>query len=678
MTQLPRDDGTAAGEQSTTTGTDLAILLAEVGRAIAASLDVKQIAQTVVNQAVRVIQANRCAIYFFDEDRTMLLPMVAVDVDDPQTVDNLFYAHPLPVDSQPLFQELRHATVPLVVQDTFDDPRTTREFFTAFQTRAVLSVPLRSAAGDPVGVLGFFWTHRPHQINAHEIELAAAIGDHTAAALESARLREELQRERMRLARVVENMRDGVVVYAPNGRIEYTNELVAEMLGLQRPIVGLVDRQDPVLPPDLTPYAVDFGFDRRAVFERVLRRKEAQTGLRALVHSEPPKLLDVSYAPLVDGDSVDGVVVSFRDVTDLLEIERLKAAHEARLTLEAVIASTANGVMVYDNDARIVLANPFVHDLYGLEAGSIVGLTARELAARIGAQFAEPEQLAGVLSRIEWQQGSYSEEIEIAQPRRRIIRRVVSPVVTRDGTHVGKVAVYHDVTRERAVDRQKDEFLSLASHELKTPLTSIKGYTQVLLGRAGRNGMTEREQRALRTIEAQVDRMGRLVGELLDISRIDSGQLRVQLAPLDLTALVRDVVEQVQLATTRHDLMLATSAPVEIVGDVDRLEQVVANLLENAIKYSPGGGRIEVAVEGLEREAQIVVHDEGIGIPQEQIPHLFTRFYRAENVGSTISGLGLGLYISHQIVLRHGGSIQVTSREGRGSTFRVLLPLAPG
>jgi signal transduction histidine kinase len=331
--------------------------------------------------------------------------------------------------------------------------------------------------------------------------------------------------------------------------------------------------------------------------------------------------------------------------------------------------------VVYDNDSRIVLANPFVHDLYGLEDGSIVGLTSSEFASRIASQFADAEQLAGAVTRIAEQDGSYSEELEIIHPRRRIIQRVVSPVVTRDGTRVGKVAVYHDVTRERAIDRQKDEFLSLASHELKTPLTSIKGFTQVLLGRATKSGTPEREQRALRTIAEQVDRMTRLVGELLDIARIDTRQLSLQLLPLNLRELVARIVEQVQFGTTRHALVLAEGDPVSIVGDADRLEQVVTNLLENAVKYSPDGGWIEVSIEQRADEAHVVIRDNGIGIPQEQIAHLFTRFYRAQNVASTISGLGLGLYISHQIVLRHGGRIDVTSREGLGSAFRVVLPL---
>ncbi len=656
-------------------GRDLAVLLSEIARAIASSGDTTHIAQTVVNQAVRVIHSDRSAIYFPSEDQSLLIPGVAVDTRDSATID-LFYARPIPVDAQPLFGLVRDAVEPVVVQDTFADPRTTRQFFELFNTRSVISVPLRSQTGKFLGVLGFFWTGTPHLIEPHELELAAFIGDQTAIMLESAQLRDELQRERTRLATIVGSMRDGILVYAPDGKVEFTNSLTAELLGLKTSVVGKVDTHEPSLPPHYTHYPIDFGYDRRAVFERVVRRKEAITGLWATVESQPPRVLDISYAPVLGDDAcVTGIVASFRDITDLRELERVKAAHEANLTLEAVIASTANGVVVYDNDSRIVLANPFVHELYDLQEGEIVGLTAEEFAAKIAPSFASGDDLAAAVHRIKDQADTYTEELEIVRPRRRIIRRVVNEVTTRNGAKVGKVAVYHDVTRERAIDRQKDEFLSLASHELKTPLTSIKGYTQVLLNRAEHNGTPQREQRALQTIGKQVDRMIRLVGELLDMSRIDSNQLRMELAPVDLAALAERVIEQVQLAATRHDIVLTEPGPVMLMADADRLEQVLTNLLENAVKYSPDGGRIDVVVERHADEAHLVIRDRGIGIPQAQLPHVFTRFYRAQNVGSTISGLGLGLYISHEIVSRHAGTLSVTSREGQGSAFRVALPV---
>ena len=659
------------------TGRELTRLLAEVGRAITASLDARQIAQTVVDQAVRVVRADRCAIYFLDDEQTRLEPIVAVDVNDPTSVNELFYAHPIPISAQPLFNHIVASTAPVVVQDTYDDPLTTREFFELFNTRSTLSVPLRAPDGHTRGLLGFFWNGKPHHIVREEIELAAFIGDQTTIALESASLRDDLRRERIRLSTIIESMRDGVLVYDPDGRIAFTNQLTSELLGLAVPILGLLDRQEAVLPLGYTRFPLTFGYDRRAVFERVLRRKEAITGLQVTVGTEPPRLLDAAYAPLIDEkQAVSGVVVSFRDITELRDLERLKATHEATLTLEAVIASTSNGVVVYDDQSRIVLANPAVHEIYGLPEGGIVGLTATEFAGRIASCFASADELSAAVQRIEEQDGSYTEELEIVRPRRRIIRRVVSPVTTRGGTQVGKVAVYHDVTRERAIDRQKDEFLSLASHELKTPLTSVKGYTQVLLGRAQQNGTPEREQRALRTIASQVDRMARLVGELLDISRIDSGQLQVQFKPVDLTELAERVVEQVQLGTSRHEFLIHTPGSTFVYGDADRLEQVVTNLVENAVKYSPEGGAIEIMIEQHAGEVYFAVRDSGIGIPQAQLPHVFTRFYRAQNVSSSISGLGLGLYISHEIIHRHGGSLAVESREGSGSTFRVVLPAA--
>jgi PAS domain S-box-containing protein len=225
------------------------------------------------------------------------------------------------------------------------------------------------------------------------------------------------------------------------------------------------------------------------------------------------------------------------------------------------------------------------------------------------------------------------------------------------------------------LSRLKDEFLSIASHELRTPVTSIKGYTQLAKTLIRERDLDTSEEYLDIALD-QIDRMSRLILELLDVSRIETGRLEIRHDPMDWSVFVRDLVHRHHTAVSDRRFHLnLPSAHVQIVGDRDRLEQVLGNLLENAVKYSPDGSEIFVNVE--ERNGLVVtaVCDRGIGIPPDELSQVFERFHRGRQVSSTnYGGLGLGLYIARQIVERHGGAIWVDSKEGSGTTFSFSLP----
>jgi signal transduction histidine kinase len=226
--------------------------------------------------------------------------------------------------------------------------------------------------------------------------------------------------------------------------------------------------------------------------------------------------------------------------------------------------------------------------------------------------------------------------------------------------------------------RVRETFLSVASHELKTPLTSMLGYTEVLRRRAAReNSMNERDKHTLQVIVSQAERLNRMVAALLDLSRIQTGQLSIERAPLDLCALAQRVVDEIQPTLSRHTVTLsAPDEPLVLEGDELRLEQVLQNLIQNAAKYSPVSDAIEVRVEQRDAIACIQVIDQGIGIPFDAMPQLFGRFYRADNAQlQHISGIGVGLYVVKEIMDLHGGTVEVTSQEGSGSIFTICLPL---
>jgi PAS domain S-box-containing protein len=224
--------------------------------------------------------------------------------------------------------------------------------------------------------------------------------------------------------------------------------------------------------------------------------------------------------------------------------------------------------------------------------------------------------------------------------------------------------------------RVRNEFLSVASHELNTPVTSLRGYAQ-LLGRQIDKGQvvdSERALRALKAIEQQSIKLGQLINQLLDISRIESGRLILNCQPTEITRLTEDVAANLQTTTSKHELMVEANGPAIISADPLRLEQVLTNLIGNAIKYSPEGGRVHIEIGRPDDQmVEISVTDQGIGIPPEHRPHIFDRFYQAHGSGY-FGGMGLGLSISQQIVALHGGELLADFPAQGGTRFVVRLP----
>ena len=239
--------------------------------------------------------------------------------------------------------------------------------------------------------------------------------------------------------------------------------------------------------------------------------------------------------------------------------------------------------------------------------------------------------------------------------------------------------LYHEA---RAAVSIRDEFLSVAAHELKTPMTSLRGYAQLLARELERGQVShpERARRAATTIQIQSDKLARLVAQLLDVSRLQSGKLIVEPRPTDLTDLIREIVEQARTQLKDHTIVARLPGELWVSIDPLRIEQVITNLIDNAIKYSPEGGRIDVGLrcDQATETASVVVRDRGVGVPAEHRAHIFDRFYQAHAGGplTSMAGMGLGLYISRQIVELHGGSIEAEFPDDGGTRFVVTLPVA--
>ncbi len=228
----------------------------------------------------------------------------------------------------------------------------------------------------------------------------------------------------------------------------------------------------------------------------------------------------------------------------------------------------------------------------------------------------------------------------------------------------------------RQAIQAREKFISVASHELRTPLTSLRGFSQLLLRLSDKYAQDDpaKLRQAVRVMHDQTVKLSRLVEQLLDLSRIESGWLSLRTTEIDLVPLVRGVVEAMQMGASLHTLRLTAPDSLMALADPLRMEQVISNLLDNALRYSPNGGLVEVvvAMSGPGR-ASISVSDHGVGIPEEHHPHIFDRFYQA-HTDRHMGGLGIGLYVSNQIVALHGGSIVVESPPAGGARFVVNLP----
>ena len=231
-----------------------------------------------------------------------------------------------------------------------------------------------------------------------------------------------------------------------------------------------------------------------------------------------------------------------------------------------------------------------------------------------------------------------------------------------------------DITDRRAIEQRKDDFLSIASHELKTPLTTIKGYIQ-MISKLTAESQDAKLKGAVEKTNAYVERLNGLISELLDVSRIQSGKIELHKAPFDFDTMVKESVEALQHANLSHKVVVTGATNCSFTGDESHITQVMTNLLSNAIKYSPDSHEVEVHLSRVSNFLKVAVTDHGVGIPRDEQAKIFERFYRVSSIQQRFPGMGIGLYLCAEIIRNHGGSLWVESEVGRGSVFSFTLPL---
>ena len=396
--------------------------------------------------------------------------------------------------------------------------------------------------------------------------------------------------------------------------------------------------------------------------------------------------VSVTVSPVKD---TEGAIVGASAIArDISERKRLEAElARSKQQLEVIFANIADGISVQDRNGRLV----FINEAGARRSGY---LTAGNALQASGGQAlrAHAEQRFEMLD----EQGNPLPYDDL--PGKRALRGENAPQAvvqyfdkmtqTRQWSLVkarplfdaaGQVelaiTIFSDVTETYEENQRKDEFISMASHELKTPVTSLKGFAQVLQRRLQKQG-DEQGLHYVARMDAQLNKLTKLVSDLLDVSRMQAGKLTFDIEPFELDGLVLETVENVQAAIPAHQIVIEGRTGVCIPGDKDRLGQVFINLLTNAVKYSPKAEKVIVQLSANSQEAVVSVQDFGIGIDAAHHQRIFERFYQVTDPEEkTFPGLGMGLYISHEIVQRHQGRMWVESDKGEGSTFSVALPL---
>jgi PAS domain S-box-containing protein len=374
-----------------------------------------------------------------------------------------------------------------------------------------------------------------------------------------------------------------------------------------------------------------------------------------------------------------------RSRSEALDVATRMLAARAQTMTSVIDAVTEQSIIGTDRNGVIRVWNPGAEKMLGLPRADVV-------RKRSIVDFHVPEELAaagpgGGLRALVAAAGEHGSDVRdwtyvAADGSPRTVSVAITPRTDDRGVHAGWNFVGTDMTEVRATERMKDQFVSLISHELRTPLSSILGYLELVLD-DDEQTLSDEQKQYLRTVERNAHRLLRLVGDLLFTAQVEAGRFTLQPDDVDLAGIVRAAEDTARVTATAKGVELCVDVPDDglvVSGDALRLGQACDNLVSNAVKFTPAGGRVTLALRTAERDglpvAQLSVTDTGIGIPSGEQGKLFTRFFRASTAQrSAVAGVGLGLSITKAITTAHGGTLDLVSSEGRGTTFTLTLPL---
>ncbi len=722
---------------------DESAALLEIAQAAGSTLDLHEVLERVVERTAKLAGADRCSLWLLDTPRKLLLPAAFYGIDP--SFAARWKRRVLALTDEPLSQEAIATGQPVVVVDAGTDPRTDKKAVDFFGDKSFLVVPAANK-GRVIGTIFLNHISLPYQYSAQEIAVIQAIASQSAVAIENAQLYDESQRRRLELLASFRRIGDAL---AAGLNLEDTLHLVVELATeMLQATVGVLtltapegatssvywvprsaprvyesalrafgylakdvtDRGQPLYLADLNDYrrsdrVTGTGGPLRTYVGVPLQIRGESIGTLEMYHSLPGHFSPAEVDLLASFGAQAAIAIDngrlfnrlHRKVQELSEAAARNADLYANLQLEkhrldVIFRNSSDAIFMADSDRRIVAFNPAAEQLTEWAAEEAIGRSCLEIFPN---RANDEPSLSDATARVLADGAAAGSVVEAMILTRRGSHRHVGAsyayVPASQGEGPFALAVVRDISHQKEVERLKSDFISMVSHELRTPLAIIKGYAATLLN-PDLDLDSGRQTRFLRGINEASDRLTRLIDNVLSVSRLESGRFKLNPQTVELGDAIRKVVTGIRPSASAHEIRY-TPCPEEVLLRVDRdqIEQVMVNLIGNAIKYSPKGGIVQVGLEVLSRGrksvnletssslpsswALVTVQDQGIGVPQSQVSLIFDKFYRGDAAAvRKVAGTGLGLYICRSIVEAHGGHIWVESEQGTGSTFYVALP----
>ncbi|MGI6423859.1 MAG: ATP-binding protein [Tepidanaerobacteraceae bacterium] len=361
-------------------------------------------------------------------------------------------------------------------------------------------------------------------------------------------------------------------------------------------------------------------------------------------------------------DEIGKLTKMFNFLTTRLK-DTMEEISDEKEKMEAILINMADGVIALNDEGQVIHINPVARQMLSLEDD----ITGKDFSFEL-------KKLLNINMK-QLLDNDFNKSETLIKTNDAIIKSIYAPL-TRENRIVGHILVLQDITKHHRLETMRKEFVANVSHELRTPLTTIKSYTETLLD--GALGDIEISRQFMGVVNAEADRMTRLVNNLLELSRLDNKETSWAMNPINPGTILKDVINKMDVSIKKKKQILETyiaDDPVEIFADRDKIEQVFQNILSNANKYTPEDGKIIVQLECADKMVKIAFQDEGIGIPKEDLPRIFERFYRVDKTRSReMGGTGLGLSIAHEIVKAHNGNITIDSEPGQGTCVTIQIP----
>lgn len=555
------------------------------------------------------------------------------------------------------------------------------EIMKIIQCRAAVYLPL-IIEGKVIGVMDFSFADEKI-FEQSEKEFMMTLAENCAQALDRAfgyqkikDYADEIEKREAKFRALIENSSDAIVLLDKNGKFLYRSPS-SQKITLEDPSQRLGSSFMNVV------YEEDKEKVKKWLYDVIKGKQDGPrtTIFRRILTNGGTPWLEATAENLLDDPSLNAIVINARNVTDQVEATmNLKKSQEE---LQTILENIIDAVLVYDGNGKILYANAAAvklnkyQSLKGLMEDSSFGKHMEKflLVTDESGKSLVPENLWNIMQ----------EKKIVTEIRKYIFKedgeeqwRKVTTALIVDGN--GKidliVSISQDITEEKEKERLKDEFISTASHELKTPITSASLYTGILQKHLQETG-DQKGFATLNKVDSQLRRLTKLINDLLDVSRINTGGIYMKKQNVIIDALIAEVVEEMQYTTITHKLIIKGESKRKVFVDKERIREVLVNLISNAIKYSPASKKVEVLVENKKKEVKICVRDYGVGIRTENQEKIFEPFYReSHKSGARFPGLGLGLHISSKIITMHGGKLWVDSIYGKGSEFCILLPIA--